>query len=308
MVDGVVYGIPWYVDTRLLFYRRDLLAQAGYSEMPQSWAEWRTALEAMKRMMGPDRFPLFLPANEFAPLVAMGLQAGSPLLADQATRGAFSEPEFRRAFDFYQGLYRDHLTPPLSNNEIANLYQEFARGYFAMFITGPWNLGEFRSRIPAELQSAWATSPLPGPDGPASGVSLAGGSSLVLFRRSRHPNEVWQLIEFLSRPEQQIRFYALTGDLPARREAWADSALRSDPRIAAFGVQLQRVKPTPQIPEWELIATRLQEQAERVVRGSARPDSALAALDRDVDRILEKRRWLITRGRGQAAAEREGKP
>ena len=31
---GRLYGIPWYVDTRVLFYRRDLLKAAGYSEMP----------------------------------------------------------------------------------------------------------------------------------------------------------------------------------------------------------------------------------------------------------------------------------
>ncbi|HEX2493472.1 MAG TPA: extracellular solute-binding protein, partial [Steroidobacter sp.] len=31
-IDGVLYGLPWYVDTRLLFYRRDLLKQAGFDE------------------------------------------------------------------------------------------------------------------------------------------------------------------------------------------------------------------------------------------------------------------------------------
>src|SRR5262245_27649622 len=29
-VDGTLYGVPWYVDTRLLFYRRDLLHEAGF--------------------------------------------------------------------------------------------------------------------------------------------------------------------------------------------------------------------------------------------------------------------------------------
>ena len=29
-VDGQLVGIPWYVDTRVLFYRRDLLRQAGF--------------------------------------------------------------------------------------------------------------------------------------------------------------------------------------------------------------------------------------------------------------------------------------
>jgi multiple sugar transport system substrate-binding protein len=304
VIDGALYGVPWYVDTRLVFYRRDLLARAGYREMPGSWDEWRRAMEALKRRGGRDRYAILLPANEFAPLVSLALASGSTILSADGTRGAFSQPAFMRALDFYAGLFRDKLAPPVTNNEISNLYQELARGYFDMYITGPWNLGEFKARLPDSLQDQWATAPLPGPDGPASGYSLAGGSSLVLSRRSARKEIAWKLVEFLMRPEQQLRFYRLSGDLPARREAWRDSALATDPRVRAFGVQLTRVRPTPKVPEWELIANRLQEYAERIVRGASRPDSAAAALDREADRILEKRRWLLARRkRGEAAAE-----
>src|SRR5437867_12238855 len=41
VVEGKLYGVPWYVDTRLLFYRRDLLAQAGFAAPPRSWLEWQ---------------------------------------------------------------------------------------------------------------------------------------------------------------------------------------------------------------------------------------------------------------------------
>lgn len=295
VIDGELLGVPWYVDTRLLFYRRDLFARAGYDRMPDTWETWRAALVAVKRLAGPGGYALFLPPNEYEPLLVLGLGAGSTFLGDNGTRGAFSEPPFRRAFDFYAGLYRDSLSPPLRNNEIANIYQEFARGYFAAYITGPWNLGEFASRLPDSLQNSWATAPMPGPDGPATGVSLAGGASLVVFRGSRHKEEAWRLVEFLSRPEQQLRFYRLTGDLPARREAWRDTALTRDPRIRAFGEQLTRTVSMPKVPEWELIANRLRDYAERVVRGGEPADSTLAELDRDVTRLLEKRRWLLAR-------------
>ena len=272
-----------------------MLARAGYDSIPATWDGWRAAMEAVERRVGPDHYAIFLPLNEWQPQVMFGLQAGSPLLADDATRGAFAGPQFRRAFAFYCGLFRDGLAPPVANNEIANVYQEFARGYFAMYITGPWNLGEFARRLPPELQDAWTTAPLPGPDGPQSGVSLAGGSSLVLFRGAKHKVEAWQLLEFLSRPEQQQRFYRISGDLPARMEAWQDSSLSGDPRARAFFTQLQRVVPTPKIPEWEQIAIRVQDYSELAVRGGAPADSALARLDRHVGRILEKRRWLERR-------------
>ena len=298
VVDSVPYGVPWYVDTRLIFYRKDLLLRAGVSRIPDTWAGWLEAMRALKRAAGGKRYAILLPLNEWTQPMILGLQAGSPLLSEGGTRGAFHGPEFRRAFGFYLDLYRENLAPPVSNNEVANLYQEFERGYFAMYITGPWNLGEFRRRLPQHLQGQWTTAPLPGPSGAASGLSMAGGSSLVLFRASKHQQAAWSLVEFLSRPEQQARFYRLCGDLPARTEAWQDSALASDPELRAFEIQLGRVAPWPMVPEWEQIAIRLQDQTERAVRSSASPDSVLAELDREVDRMLEKRRWLLAHRRG----------
>lgn len=296
VIDGTLYGVPWYVDTRVIFYRRDLLAAAGYDTMPTTWTSWRGALAAITAQGGKGHYGILLPLNEWTQPVILGLQAGSSLLGDDDTRAAFAEPEFAGAFDYYLGLYRDGLAPPVSNNEVANLYQEFARGTFAMYISGPWNLGEFARRLPAELQDAWATAPLPGPDNGAPGVSLAGGASLVVFAGSRHQDRAWELVEYLSAPEQQRRFFELTGDLPAHRAVWDDPRLSGDARTHAFAEQLERVVATPKIPEWEQIANRVWVAAEQAIRGSHTPAQALAALDKDVDRMLAKRRWLRERG------------
>ena len=299
IIGGALYGVPWYVDTRVIFYRRDLLRAAGHDSMPTTWSAWREALASIARQGGPGKYGILLPLNEWTQPVILGLQAGSPLLGDHETRGAFAQPDFARAFDFYLGLYRDGLAPPVSNNEVANLYQEFARGTFAMYISGPWNLGEFRRRLPAELQDAWATAPLPAPDAGAPGgpgLSLAGGASLVVFAGSRHPDAAWELVEYLSAPAQQRRFFELTGNLPAHRAVWADSLFAGDARTLAFAQQLERVVATPKIPEWEQIANRVWVAAEQAVRGSHTPAAALEALDRDVDRMLAKRRWLREKG------------
>lgn len=294
VVNDTLYGMPWYVDTRVLFYRKDILARAGYRTMPETWAGWREAMLAIKRTAGPGQYAIFLPMNEWPPMAILGLQAGSPLVTEQGF-GAFRDTAFAHAFDFLVSLYRDGLAAPISNNEIANLYQEFARGTFAMYISGPWNLGEFRRRLPADRKDDWGTAPLPGPTGPESGVSLAGGSSLVVFRSSRHQTIATELVEFLSRPEQQARFYRLTGDLPARREAWADSALAVDREAEAFRIQLERAVPTPMVPEWEEVTTKLMDHVEAAVRGGRASAEALAALDNDVDRLMERRRYLKSR-------------
>ncbi|HEX6090847.1 MAG TPA: sugar ABC transporter substrate-binding protein [Gemmatimonadales bacterium] len=302
IVGDTLFGIPWYVDTRLIFYRTDILARAGYASPPSSWAEWRTAMERIKAGAAPGQYPLFLPTNEWPQPVILGLQAGSALLADGGRRGAFGEPAFRRAFDFYTGLFVDSLAPPITNNQISNIYQEFAAGNFAMIITGPWYIGEFRRRLPEAIQGRWATAPMPGPDGAESGVSMAGGSSLVVFRGTEHPEAAWRLVEYLSRPEQQREFWRLTGDLPARLETWEDPALKGDPITYAFWEQLQRVVPLPAVPEIELIVTKVFEAGERAVQGGVPVDRVLADLDANVDRILEKRRWMLDRA---AVAARE---
>jgi multiple sugar transport system substrate-binding protein len=139
-------------------------------------------------------------------------------------------------------------------------------------------------------------------DSAIPGASLAGGSSLVVFRASAHPAAAWALVEYLSQPAQQLALYGLTGDLPARRSSWRDSAMAHDPYLLAFRRQLEHVQPVPPLPEWDQIATQVSDHLESVVRGAVGLDSALAALDRDVDRALEKRRWLLARERLNVAA------
>ncbi|HEV8178208.1 MAG TPA: hypothetical protein VGP44_11035, partial [Gemmatimonadales bacterium] len=101
------------------------------------WLEWRKCMEAVKRQAGPGHYAIFLPTNEWAQPYVLGMQAGSTLLDRQGRYGAFSDTAFRRGFEFYVGLFRAGLAPVLGNVEVANLYQEFSLGRFAMYITGP---------------------------------------------------------------------------------------------------------------------------------------------------------------------------
>ncbi|MGH9420169.1 MAG: sugar ABC transporter substrate-binding protein, partial [Thermoanaerobaculia bacterium] len=241
VVDRTLYGIPWYVDTRVLFYRSDILAAVGFPHGPRTWAEWREALTRI-RQQGRSRWGILIPTNEWEPLTMLALSAHSTLLTPDGTRGAFSQPQFADAFGFYVSFFRDGFAPKSSNQQIANLYQQFSQGDFAMYITGPWNVGEFRRRLPADMQDKWATTPMPAHDASeATGISMAGGGSFVIFRASQHKVAARKLIEFLSEPAQQVRFFELSGDLPARRSAWLSPVLANDPHFPAFRIQLEHV-------------------------------------------------------------------
>jgi multiple sugar transport system substrate-binding protein len=297
LVEGVLCGVPWYVDTRVLFYRKDLLLSAGVVAPPKTWAEWHDTLRRLKARAGEGRWAILLPTDEWAQPVILGLQNEASLLTADGGDAAFRSKAFREAAAFYVSLFREGLAPAVANTQVANLYQQFAAGDFAMYVTGPWNLGEFRRRLPESLKDEWATAPLPaarnGSGGP--GVSLAGGSSLVLFRTSKRSDDAWKLIEFLSEPAQQVRFYALAGDLPARRDAWKDPILSGDAPARAFEAQLENVAATPRVPEWEQVAQKVAEHLEPAIRGTATVDAALEALDEDVSALLAKRRWVLAR-------------
>jgi len=293
VIDGVTYGLPWYVDTRVLFVRRDLLAEVGLANPPATWEGWLDALVRLRRRPGSGGHAILLPFNEWQVPVILALQHGAQLLRDGDSYGNFRSPPFRAAFEAYLHFFASGLAPRGGEAQAANIYQDFAAGYFGVYISGPWNLGEFRRRLPASIQGHWTTVPMPGLDATAPGVSVAGGSSLVVSAASTRKEAAWRWIEHLADVSTQQRFYALSGDLPPRRSAWSDPVLAGDPQARAFAQQLPFVRSTPKIPEWERIASRITQYAEAAARGQMSVDDALAALDADTDAILEKRRWLL---------------
>ena len=298
-IKGKVYGIPWYIDTRILFYRKDVLKQAGFSSPPKTWNELLTVCRRIKNLYKNEKkYPIYLPTNEWAPFIIFGLENGARLLKDNNCYGAFSEPEFVEAYSFLSIFYKEKLTP-LSLSEVTNIYQAFAEGFINMYISGPWNIPEFKKWMKGSLRNRWSTAPIPGKKR-YPGISLAGGSSLVINKKSRQKKAAWEFIQYLSTDKVQIKFYQLTNDLPAKKEAWANPVLKNDSLMKAFYIQFQHVKSTPKVPEWEqIVFSKLQEYNELMARGILSPRDALKKLDQDVNNILSKRRWLISRKKNE---------
>jgi multiple sugar transport system substrate-binding protein len=290
-IDGELFGIPWYVDTRLLFYRTDIMKEAGFDAPPTTWDEWREMLAAIKQVVGPKRYSVLLPTNEYDQLMILGLQQPSELLRDNGRFGNFRSEDFHRALGFYSEIFEKQWAPRVTNTQISNVWDEFGNGYYAFYWSGPWNIAEFIKRMPAQLKDQWTTAPVPGPNGP--GVSNAGGSSLVIFRDSKLKEQAWKFVEYLSSVDTQRRFYQLTGDIPPRVSTWDAPELVGSKYARAFRAQLDRVRSPPRVPEWERICQEMRMAAERVVLQASTVEQAQVALDRKADEILEKRRWMM---------------
>jgi len=293
-IAGRTWAVPWYVDTRLQYYRKDMFARAGYAAPPLDWTGWKAALHKVKALAGDGNYAVLYPINEYEQLTTLALSAGARLLRDRGARGAFSDPEFKAALAFYKSLFDEKLAPVASSALISNVWNEFARGYFSLFLSGPWTIGDMKSRLPAAMQAKWGTAPNPGPDG--IGSAAPGGSSLVVFAGTENSDAAWHVLSQLLAPAAQLKFHNLTGSLPARRSVWRAAGLADDPVVAPFATQLDHATALPKVPEWERIVTEMQVVAERMVRGQYSVDEAAKEIDRRADRLLEKRRWMLDKG------------
>ncbi|KAA3609207.1 MAG: extracellular solute-binding protein [Calditrichaeota bacterium] len=294
VIGNQLYGIPWYVDTRVFFYRRDILQAAGYEKPPQTWAEWLDASRKICQNLPPGakKYAAYfsLISNDgYVPVMLIMANDGL-FLKDNYQFAAFDDPRTREALEFYLTFFEENLASR-SMTEFTNIYQGFAQGDFSAMIHGSWIGNEIRSRFP-ELQDKWATAPMPRKK---YRTSLAGGASLVIFKGTGKSEAAWKWIEFLGNKETQLDFFHLTSDLPSVRAAWQEPELRDDVISRAFYEQLNDVKGTPEIAEWEQIYVKLQEHLELVIHKKMTLDQMILKLNSEVDQILEKRRWLLAR-------------
>lgn len=294
VLDSTVYGIPWYVDTRVMFYRTDILKAVGYNNAPKTWAELYDASKKIKQKF--NSYSFFIPTNEWLPFILFGLQNNAELLKNKNQYANFSSKEFKDAIVYLTKFYHEDLAP-VDMQQVLNVYQAFGEGFFSMYITGPWNVTEFQNRLPKDVQDKWMTAPLPSPNNEYPGYSLPGGSSIVLNAKSKNKEAAWKWIEFLSSYKTQYEFYKLVSSLPAVKKSWEYPEFVNDRYIKAFYDQLQRTKPAPKIPEWEQIVFQKvqQEMVEPIARKRISIDDALKKLDEDVNKILEKRRYILSK-------------
>jgi ABC-type sugar transport system permease subunit/ABC-type glycerol-3-phosphate transport system substrate-binding protein len=278
--EGRLYGVPWYIDTWVLYYRSDLLREAGLPGPPRTWEELRAAGRRLRR---PDRYGIALSPSDGATLAVFAAQAGAPILA--GARLGVRDARFLEAVRFYVSLFDDKIAPRGETRDV-NLYQAFERGLYPMMIGGPWMLTLIDKECP-KIRGRWSVATLPRGRRESSFV---GGSVLSVFRRSRRPDLAWRFIEYLSRTPSQVRWYELSTTLPPTRSAWASDALRRDPRVAVFGEQLRSAEAPPAVPEWEELRDKIgRDYLEKFVYHAKDPALSMVSLEAELRAILAKR-------------------
>ncbi len=291
-IGGRPKAVPWTADSWMQFFRRDLIAEAGYAAPPADWPEWSRMADAIVRRH-PDRFAMLHLLDWPEPLFAYAAQTATPLLRDRDTRGNFRSDGFKAALAFYKQGFDRHWSPAVTGAEAGDAYIGLRRAWFAILPADAVFLGDVRRPEHGIAPGSWGAAATPGPHG--AGPQWARGSCLGVSRSARDPEAAWKLVAYLTGASLQQRLYGITGDLPTRQAAWA--GLPPDPATQLFARAIADAVAVPAVPEWERIATEVQIVAEAMVRGRFGVDAAAAEMDARVDRILAKRRWLLDRGR-----------
>lgn len=234
---GVQYAIPWYLDVRALYYRKDMIPRP-----PQTWRDViRLAEQRPAALRDATMVPYVLNSdysdvNNFLTFFwSQGARLES--MGDARSKAAFQD--FVRIFQ--SGV------APRGQVSLDTTHPErlFIEGRIPLLISGPWYVPMLERQYP-DMNDRWATTAPPADKVP---ISFLGGSGWAIAQEAKNPTGAWLFIEYMSNPEQQRRWNQEVGTLPAVLEAWDTGALTS-PHYAGFAEALRDVSFPPVHPFW----------------------------------------------------------
>ncbi|MDF3301441.1 sugar ABC transporter substrate-binding protein [Streptomyces tropicalis] len=271
--DGKTYGVPWYVDTRTLFYRTDLARKAGLKGAPATMADLQSAAAAFHSKAGTKWGINLQPGGldtvqSFYPFL---YSAGGAILDDQG-KAVVNSPAAVHALQEY-GAFFDKGLSEKSVRPGYDVTKDFNTGAVPMFLGGPWMTSLLDDNYP-NLKGKWAVAPVPADK---ASVSEAGGSSLAISADSDHKAAARAFIQYLTDPQGQADWYRRTKDLPADVAAWKTGTLAADPSLKVWRAQMETARTTPSQPKLTEITSKVDSAIESVTQGRT---SAKAALDK----------------------------
>lgn len=278
-VAGRATGVPWYVDTRVLYYRTDLAAKAGWTSAPTSWDELKQMAADMQHKAGAQYGMRFPGGNDsFQGTLWMPWSNGAQL--EDGSKWTLDTPEMADAYKYYQSFFTDGISNTAADRSSGAQEADFISGNTPMLIDGPFEIGQLESLGGAGFSDKFTTAVLPTKE---SSTSFSGGANLVVFDKSQNSSSAWKLAQWLSQPATQVAWYKGTGDLPAAQSAWEDQALTSQQTLTAFGTQLKTAKSVPATTTWVQVAAAGDAALEKIRLGKQSPKDALAELQSTAD-------------------------
>lgn len=302
--QGGLYGVPWYMEAGLLYYRRDLLDRAGIAP-PRTWPELAKAALAVRKHE-PGLAGFVWQGKQYEGLVCiaheMAWGRGTDLVTGllQATRRAegpeAAAQEAERALAALRDFIADGVSPP----SVATADEEATRHLFgigrAVFMRNWAYAWPILEREGSPVRGRVGVAPLPSfPDHPS--VSVMGGWMLAMPRGAQHVGEAEALIAFLTSPEIQARMAREMGYHPSRRSLYRDQALLdSEPRLRELFPILEAARPRPVTPYYLMLSQVLQPEVSAAIVGVKPPEAALVQARRQMASVLGREAKRLQEG------------
>jgi multiple sugar transport system substrate-binding protein len=290
---GQTFGVPFFVDAGLLYYRKDLLEKHRV-KTPRHWTELvKQAKEILAAEADPHLTGYSGQFKQYEGLVCnmmeFILSNGGALLDEQRQRSALQEDRAREAVR----LVRDRIIGEISHRGVL-AYEEpesvalFTQGRAIFHRNWPYAWQIANDPKQSKIAGKVGMMPLPAFPG-GQGASTLGGWQLGISRFSTAPELAWRLVTFLTSREMQKRMALTIGRAPARKALYQDSELLDKiPQLPSLLETFKQAVPRPTTPVYVPLSNIMQRYFSAAL---ALPDSnidqraALAA--RDMDRVLD---------------------
>ncbi|MFH9670713.1 extracellular solute-binding protein [Streptomyces sp. NPDC017405] len=255
-VDGKVYGAPYYVGIRALYYRTDVFRQLGL-HVPKSQAELITTAKRVHAAR-PDLYGLAVGgAYTYGAMPFIWANGG-----DLATRkgggytSAIAGPAARKGITAYTSLFGDDNCPAakcagMNGNDTVTA---FAAGKAAMAIGGNFSHAAVDA---GKAKGKYAVVPLPGVRPGSIAPAFAGGNNIGVLKSTSHRTLAVDLMKRLAGKETQGRLFDAMGFLPTFADV-REQAAAKDPFAKPFVDTLTAgTRFVPASPAWAQIDSSL---------------------------------------------------
>jgi multiple sugar transport system substrate-binding protein len=282
-VNGTSYGIPWYVETRLVYYRTDLAKKAGITTPPTDWDGLKTMAKAMQTKAGAKWGIGFQAGGQgsWQSVMPFAWSNGADLTKDGGKSYNFDSPELVEAAKYYQSFFTDGIANKAAPAQ-PTTEPDFVSGKVPMFISGPWEMSAVEKVGGAGFKDKYNVMQIPAKK---TSSSFVGGSDFVVFKKSQNRDTAWKFVQWLTDPKVQVKWYQASTDLPSVASAWNDPSISADPKLAEFGKQLKTAQAPPSFSTWEQVVAGFDTEMEKITKQGADPAAGMKAVQQQAQSI-----------------------
>ena len=225
--DDKYYAVPKDVDTIALWYNKTLFDEAGLEYPTADWT-WDDVTEAAKKLTKDDGSQYGLAMGNGSNqdgYYNMVYDNGGYIINDDKTQSGWDDPKTIEAMQTMEGWINDGVMPSLETMSENGNDVLFESGKVAMITQGSWMLAAYRDNEYTAANCDCVELPKSATTGRRA--SIYNGLGWAASAITEHPDEAWQLIEYLGSKEAQEKQAELGVTMSAytgTSDAWAKSA------------------------------------------------------------------------------------